>query len=116
MAVKFKEIHNKLTLSELTPLELKYIDEAEEYIDSEIHRQYGKYGYSVNINMSYPIFKYSPKTQKTITDIFEIRRHLLISELRKRYNNAGWSVDYNLDTEGGMNSCDYWVLSKIKKL
>lgn len=114
MAVKFEEIHNKFTRSELSTLELKYINEAEEYIDSEIHKQYGKHRYSVSIDMVYSTFRYSPKTHKQISDVFEIRRSSLIDELKSRYKNAGWSVDVDLDTDGGMNGSDYWILSKKK--
>lgn len=112
MAIKYEEILSKVMDDQLTNLELKYIQEAEDHIDQEIEKQFGKYNLTVEINNSIPTFQWSPKNNKRITDIHEVRKSYLVKELRKRFEDAGWKINLRLDPDGGMNSCDYWILSK----
>lgn len=112
MAIKYDEIYSKVMNGELNDLELKYVKEAEEYIDEEIQKQFGKNNFTVEVNNSIPTFYWSPKSQKYIRDIHEVRKPYLIAELKKRYTIAGWKMLVRLDESGGMNSCDYCILSK----
>jgi hypothetical protein len=112
MAIKYDEIYSKVMNNELTDLELKYVKDAEEYIDHEIEKQFGKRNFNVEVNNSIPTFYWSPKLQKQISDVHEVRKQYLIAELKKRYDEAGWKMTVRLDDSGGMNSCDYCILSK----
>jgi hypothetical protein len=115
MAIKYDEIYSKVMDNEFSPLELKYIAEAEEYIDQEIVKQFGKSNFSVEIILSVPTFRWTPKSNKMIYDLMEVRKPIMYKEIENRYKNAGWDCDTRIDEYGGMNSCDYWVLFKIKK-
>lgn len=112
MAIKYDEIFSKVKHDQLTNLELKHIQDAEDYIDQEIEKQFGKYNFTVEINNSIPTFQWSSKNNKKITDILEVRKSYLVKELRKRYEDAGWKINIRLDPSGSMNSCNYWILSK----
>lgn len=112
MAIKYKDIKKKLETDPLTRDELDLIDQAENHIDSEILRQFGEsssYG-QVKINLGTAHFHWSPVTKKSIGGIKDPRRHLMFLELEKRFKEAGWVAKVQIDSEGGMNSCDYWIL------
>jgi len=112
MAIKYDEIYSKVMYSEFSPLELKYITEAEEYIDQEIVKQFGKSNFTVEINLSVPTFRWSPKSNNIIHDLMDVRKPMMYKEIIERYKDAGWDCDTRIDEYGGMNSCDYWILFK----
>lgn len=114
MAINYKEHYDKIMLSDLFPMELKYIAEVEEYIDSEIIKQFGRPNMEVKVPLSYVHFRYSPKTSKGILDIYEPRKSIMTNELKRRFEDAGWVITVDMSDGGGMNDCDYWVLKGKK--
>jgi hypothetical protein len=112
MAIKYKEIKNKLETDPLIESELVLIDQAEKYIDEQIVAQFGNsYSYGkISIDLCIARFNYSPVTKTTLSGIKEPRRNLMFKELERRYKQAGWETKFEMDTEGGMNSADYWTL------
>jgi hypothetical protein len=116
MAIQYQQIRNKLKTDPLTEEELKLISEAEEYIDSEIEKQFGKgYYFEVNISLNIVNFNYSKK-RKTTLDLNQLRKNLMRDELDKRYKKAGWSITIKFDDglDGPMSGDDYWVLKGKK--
>jgi len=112
MAIKYKDIKKKLETDPLTESELVLICQAEEHVDSEIIRQFGeRYSHGeVEIHLGIAKFEWSPVTETSLTNLKEPRKHLMFRELEKRYKEAGWVTKIHIDTDGGMNSCDYWIL------
>lgn len=112
MAIKYKELKTKLETEPLTQEELTLIQEAEDYIDSEIKEQFPRSTYGeVHIDLSYPNFTYSKK-RGALMDSNSYRRSLMRKELEKRYKKAGWKIEVRLDDglELNMSGPDYWVL------
>lgn len=116
MAIKYKDIKNKLESDPLTEGELILIRQAEENIDEEIVKQFGeKYSYGeIRIHLGTATFDWSPFSKKIITHLKEPRKHLMYLELEKRFKDAGWVSKIHIDDEGGMNSCNYWILKGKK--
>ncbi len=117
MAIKYKEIKKKLEKDPLTESELVLIQQAEENIDSEIIKQFGErssYG-EIRIHLGTAQFEWSPVTKTILSNLKEPRKHLMFLELEKRYKEAGWTTKVEFDTDGGMNSCDYWILKGKNK-
>jgi hypothetical protein len=115
MAIKYQEIKNELETTPLNDVELKYIMEAEEHIDSEIKRQFSGNN-SISIDLLIPNFNYSMKEKRTIS-FKEARRKLMRSELEKRYKKAGWDikVEYDDGLDGpNMSGSDNWILNGKK--
>ena len=117
MAIKYKEIKKKLESDPLTEKELNLIRQAEEDIDKEIVKQFGeKYSYGeIRIHLGTAKFDWSPVTKKSIEDLKEPRKYVMFCELERRYKEAGWESKVVIDTEGGINSCDYWILKGKNK-
>jgi len=116
MAIKYKDIKNKLEKDPLVDSELVLVDQAEKYVDDQIVAQFGNthsYG-KISIDLCIASFNYSPVTKTTLSGIKEPRRHLMFEELEKRYKRAGWETKVEIDTEGGMNQADYWTLKGKK--
>lgn len=114
MAIKIKDLVKTLKEEPLTKEELILIQEAEEYIDSEILKQFPKSDYrEVYIDLTYPTFTYS-RQRGALTDTNSYRRSLMRSELEKRYKAAGWKIEVKLDDgmELNMSGPDYWVLKQ----
>lgn len=113
MAIKFKDIKEKVEKSPLTTEELQLITEAEEYIDAEILKYYGSSPYGISIELTIPSFEYSPKQKKGI-NIKYPRKKLMQDELEMRYKKAGWkiTIQYDDGLDGPNRSGpDYWVLT-----
>ena len=113
MAIKYKELKTKLKTEPLTEEELTLIQETEDYIDSEIEKQFAKSTYGeVYIELLYPTFVYS-KERGALMDSNSYRRSLMRNELEKRYKKAGWKIEVKLDDglDGpNMSGQDYWIL------
>jgi len=113
MAIKYKELKTNLKTEPLTEEELTLIQEAEDYIDSEIEKQFAKSTYGeVYIELLYPTFVYS-KERGALMDSNSYRRSLMRNELEKRYKKAGWKIEVKLDDglDGpNMSGPDYWIL------
>jgi hypothetical protein len=93
MAVKYKDIKDKLETDPLTPQELEWIQQAEDFIDDEIRSKFGKVYYEVFIDKSIVRFDWSPADKKQI-DTMAPRRTVMQKELEKRYSQAGWSLSW----------------------
>ena len=116
MAIKYKDIKNKLETDPLTEIELLLIHQVEEHVDSEIVKQFGEsYSYGeVRIHLGTAQFEWSPVTKTSLTNLKQPRKHLMYLELEKRFKDAGWVSKIHIDDEGGMNSCNYWILKGKK--
>jgi hypothetical protein len=116
MAIKYKDIKEKLETDPLTESELVLVQHAEDSIDTEIVSQFGsQYSYGeIRIHLGTATFKWSPFDKKTIDGIKEPRRNLMFLELEKRFKEAGWETGVKIDDDGGMNSADYWILKGAK--
>lgn len=99
MAVKYKEIVSMLENDPLTSDELYLIQEAEEHIDNEIKEKFGKRYYEIGIDVCIVKFDYSPKNKKHIDFIKQPRKNLMQKELIRRYNEAGWKVEFSDDID-----------------
>jgi hypothetical protein len=93
MAIKYKDIRNKLETDPLTDQELSWIKQAEDYIDDEILTKFGKYYYEVGIDKAIVNFNWSPATKKPI-DTMSPRRAIMQRVLEKKYVNAGWALNW----------------------
>jgi hypothetical protein len=109
MAIKYEEIYSEVMNKELSMLELKYIDEAEQYIDNEIIEQFGKQNFIVEIPMSVSTFRWSPKTNKLITELMDVRKPHMTKELRRRFEESGWEIKID-----GRDLFDVWILKGKK--
>ena len=93
MAVKYKDIKEKLETSPLTKQELEWIQQVEDFIDEEIRSKFGKVNYEVFIDKPIVRFDWSPVSKKPI-DTMSPRRVVMQKELEKRYSEAGWSLSW----------------------
>lgn len=108
MAITFKEVDDKLRNSPLDTNELAIIKEVEDYIDKEIKRNYN--GYSVKIDL--PIARFEKTiSQDSGRNLVDVRRKLMITELKRRFEEAGWKYNDEMGDSHSMYSPDYWVLS-----
>jgi hypothetical protein len=98
MAIKYQDILTKLQTDPLSNDELVLLQQAEEHIDSEITKNFGKRYYEVIIEDCVIKFDYSMKTKKHI-DIKQPRKELLQKELIKIYDGAGWKVEFSDDID-----------------
>ena len=98
MAIKYKELKEKLEKEPLTKEELSLIQSTEDWLDEEIQKTFGKTYYEAWIDKSIITFNWNPVTKKHI-DAKEPRRHLMRKELERRYNAAGWKLEWPDDTD-----------------
>ena len=112
MALNFKELNDKLNDDPLTPEELQYIKNAEEYIDGEIVKQF-RCTYGISIDLSIPDFESCPKMKKSL-NLKSVRRKKMRQELDLRYNKAGWNIKVSYDDglDGpNMSGSHSWILT-----
>jgi hypothetical protein len=110
MAVKYKEVDDKLRLSPLTRVELDIIASVEEAIDRSIVNSYK--GNSVLFELHMANFSYDLHGRPR--NLSEPRRKLMFQELTNRYEKAGWKLSTQIDDglDGpNFSGPDYWVLS-----
>ena len=100
MAIKYQEILKKLQTDPLSNNELVLLRQAEEHIDSEITKNFGKRYYEVAIDECIVKFDYSMKLKKHI-DIKQPRKELLQEKLIKIYENAGWELKFSDNIDDG---------------
>jgi hypothetical protein len=98
MAIKYKELKEKLENDPLTNEELNLIGSIELWIDEEIRRTFGKTYYEAWIDKSIVTFNWNPNTKKHI-DVREPRRHVMRKELERRYTEAGWKIEWPDDMD-----------------
>lgn len=111
MAIKFKEVDDKLRKTPLNAEELAAIAAAEKFIDEKIQRDY--VGQKIYIDERIANFHSSPEQlyshdiEKQRLSFCSVRAKLMREELEKRYRDAGWKVE----TTDYHESSNYWVLS-----
>lgn len=98
MAIKYKELKEKLEKEPLTNEELSLIQSTEDWIDEEIKKAFGRTYYEASIDKSIMTFHWNPATKKHI-DAKEPRRHAMRKELEKRYVAAGWKLQWPDDVD-----------------
>ena len=95
MAIRYQDIVKRLQTDPLSNEELVLVQEAEDFIDSEILKKFGDTPYKeVYIDLPVVNFDYSMKTKKPISGIKHPRKELMRKELLKRYNDMGWSFEF----------------------
>jgi hypothetical protein len=116
MAVKFQEVDDKLRKTPLSQQELSQVDSVEKYIDEKIRAQYK--GSPVHIELQIVDFQYDPVAKKSQYDHLPYaRRKMMREELERRYKEAGWKIEVEIDDglDGpNMSGPDYWKLSGDK--
>lgn len=90
MAVKYKDLKEKLESEPLTPKEIKYIDAAEKYIDDELTQKFDNR--EIRIDMGVFEFRYIPNHSTMIDDIKDTRKKIMRKELERRFKTAGWDL------------------------
>ncbi len=103
MAIKFKEINDKLLLTPLTELELERVDEVEKMVDEIITNKYE--GSKIYIELKLVKFYHDKEGRSSKTPY--PRQQIQFKELTKRYKEAGWKTVEEFSD--GMGS-DYWTL------
>ena len=115
MAIERSKIRDKFKAAKNAPFteqELKYITEAEQYIDAELEKQFDSL-YGTHIDLTITQFRYSPSKKATIEDVKPYRKEAMTKELERRYKSAGWKITYHIDDGlDGPNMCgrDYMIL------
>lgn len=116
MAIERSKIRNKFKAAKNAPFteqELKYIAEAEQYIDAELEKNFDSNS-GTHIDLTIARFSYSMITKKTIDDVKPYRKEAMTRELERRYKAAGWRITYHYDDglDGpNMSGPDYMILS-----
>ncbi len=104
MAIKYQVLKDKLKTDQLTPQELEWIRNAEEFIDRELISKFGENGYhQVSIDRTIVTFHYSPIDKKPL-DTNSPRRSVMTKFLVKRYSDAGWDLNWEEELE-----CNYVI-------
>jgi aspartyl-tRNA synthetase len=106
MAIKFKEINDRLELSPLSDKELAAIDKLEEFIDAQILERYK--GHELRFSLYQVQFKRTTNDQGT--DWPDARRKLMYQEIQDRYKRAGWVCEEEIADVHERYGQDYWVL------
>lgn len=111
MAIKFKEINDRLELSPLSDKELAAVDELENHIDARILEKYK--GHELRFNLYHVRFEKSIRSEQS-TDYPDARRKLMYEELKERYKKAGWESKEEIADVHDRYAQDYWVLKGKK--
>lgn len=111
MAVKFKEINDRLELSPLSDKELEAVNELENHIDARILETYK--GHELRFNLYNARFEKSIRSQQS-TDWPDARRKLMYEELQNRYKKAGWECSVDIADCHDRYGQDYWILKGKK--
>lgn len=98
MAIKYKDLKDKLEKDPLTEIELNTIKAVEDWIDTEIQTTFGKSYYEAWIDKSIMSFNYNPATKRHI-EAKQPRRNVMARELERRYNEAGWKITWPEDID-----------------
>jgi hypothetical protein len=110
MAIKYSEL-NKIDKRPLSEEELAMVSVIEKHIDDEILRQF-KTKNEVWIDLCTANFEYNPINQERRTNMKSIRKKMMADELKRRYEEAEWTISYHVDdgTEGNLSGGDYMIL------
>jgi len=106
MAVKFKELNDRLQLSPLSDKELAAVDAVERWIDDEIKERFK--GDEMRFRL-YPV-QFKRTIQDRGTDWPDVRRNLMYAELISRYEKAGWECKEEIADSHDRYGQDYFVL------
>lgn len=108
MAIKFKDAVGRVNNRPLTDEELKYINELETWMDSEIKRYF-----TGSNSIQFDLYVIQFKRHYSTNDILKFKEHrakLMYDELVKRYEAAGWKHKIDLADPSDRWSWDYWYL------
>lgn len=113
MAIKFQEVYKQVYETPLSEEEIKQVDRVEKWIDEEVRKIY-RGGTKVSINLRIANFEYDPITKDSFAhqNFPSPRKQLMRKELDRRYKNAGWEIEIEIDDglDGPRSGPDYWVL------
>ena len=111
MAIKYKEVKDKIEKTPLTESELSIIKEVEDLIDNKIKKDFN--GGEISIELGTANFTYIQNWNKSPENIPDFRKQLMFKELERRFKAAGWKcvVMYGEDDGPNRPAIDYWVLS-----
>ena len=92
MAITVKQADENLKNIKLTAEQLEIISDVEDYIDEKIKDDY--IGDDVYLSTDFVRFRANIQTNAYI---YFGKKHLFLmyEELKKRYNNAGWTLNYS---------------------
>ncbi len=112
MAIKFKELNDKLENSPLSKNEYDIIKTVEDYIDSIIEDHFN--GGPIKIELTIANFEQTINrdNQRYLPDA---RRLLMYKELKRRYKEAGWLYEEDIADSRDTYQQDYFVLKGNKK-
>ncbi len=110
MAIKFKELNDRLEKSPLSDKELEAINKLEDYIDAQILKRYT--GGDLRFSLYQAQFKRDISDRGT--EWPEVRRNLMFAELTKRFTDAGWECKVEIADSHDIYGQDYWLLKGKK--
>ena len=87
MAVNFKALDDRLKLSPLSDKELEAISYVEAWLGSEIVERYKGYVLKFPLN----VCKFAHTVDGKLTSWPDARKELMFQELKKRFEESGWS-------------------------
>jgi len=109
MAIKYKELKNKLSESKLSSDEKTIVASTEMWMDEQIKEKFD----NCDIRFDDRIigFDYDPTRDRFYVSIKRTRAKVMKQELLSRYNKAGWKTELEMgDFYGPLSSgLDYWV-------
>lgn len=108
MAIKFKELNDKLEKSPLSKDELDIINTVEKHIDTVIEKRFN--GEPIKIELTIANFEQTI-SRDSKRDLPEARRLLMYKELTQRYKEVGWKSKEDISDFRDTYQQDYWVLS-----
>lgn len=110
MAIKFKELNDRLELSPLSDKEIDAVNKLEEFIDAEILERYK--GSELRFSLYQAQFKRTVNDKST--DWPDARRKLMYDELKSRYKKAGWICSEEIADSDDRFGQDYFILKGNK--
>jgi hypothetical protein len=120
MAIDFKVKYASLKekdLSPLTHIELQYIKDVEDYIDSLIEERITTDTIEIWVDICYVNFSFNPINKKPYSYITSTRKKFLQEALLSLYEKANWKVSWHIDDglDGpNMSGGDYLILKGKK--
>jgi C-terminal processing protease CtpA/Prc len=109
MAVKYKDLKQKLETEGLTNDELKYVDAAEKYIDSQLTERFDNSEIRIEMN----VFEFTSSRidyPSTIINIKNTRKAIMRQELERRFKAAGWNLKEEF-WDGHSMGFDYMIFT-----
>lgn len=113
MAVKYNAVKEKLENAPLNERELEVITHIETYIDKKIVDDFN--GGYLSFGTEVLDFRWNPDNPReyyAYGNIKSTRKSIMTTELKKRFEDAGWEWDFQEGEDDGPNrpAIDYWHL------